>query len=131
MFKRILFTAMLFGIILLSAEAQSSKQCLKFLVSPEIKNTTDSSVVIVWQTNQPTNAQIVIYTQTERKIVDIEEMNEKHEIVINELLPDTVYFYRIIASSGTTGIVTPLKITQTAVRILKKTEEELTDNNQQ
>jgi phosphodiesterase/alkaline phosphatase D-like protein len=123
MFKRILFIIILLSIYPFYAQAQSSKQCLKFLVSPEIKNTTDSSVVIVWQTNQPTNAQIVIYTQTERKIVDINEMNEKHEIVINQLLPDTVYFYRIIASSGSVGIVTPLKITQTAAKILKETED--------
>ncbi len=129
MFKRILFTVILFSIAgSFCAQAQASKQVLKFLTSPEIKSTTDSSLVIVWQTNQPTTAQIVIYTQAERKIIDINEASEKHEIIIKELLPDTVYFYRIIASSGSIGIVTPLKITQTAPKILKETEQEITNN---
>ncbi len=130
MFKRILFTVLLLSTISsFCAQAQSSKQVLKFIVPPEIKTTTDSSVVIVWQTNQPTSAQIVIYSQAERKIVDINDLNEKHEIAINQLLPGTVYFYRIIASSGSVGIVTPLKITQTAVKVLKETEQSINEQS--
>ena len=122
MFKRILFTVALFTLTFACLQAQFYKR-LKFILSPETKTATDSSIVVVWQTNQPTTAQLVIYTHLERKVIDIEDMSENHEVTINQLDPDTIYQYRIIASSGNVGIVTPLKTTHTIPRIFKDVEE--------
>lgn len=122
MSKRIVFTVVLCISTFFCLFAQSHKR-LKFILSPEAKQQTDSSVVIAWQTSQPTTAQIVIYNHLERKVIEIEDISESHEITINQLQPDTVYQYRIIASSGNTGIVTPLKTTQTIARFFQEVEE--------
>ena len=121
MFKRVLFTVTHFFILQTCLQAQAQKR-LKFISSPEIKISTDSSVVVVWQTNQPTTAQIVIYTHSERKVIDIDEMSENHEFTINQLHADTIYQYRLIASNGNVGIVTPLKTAHTVSKIAKQTE---------
>ena len=122
MSKRIVFTAVLCISTFSCLYSQSYKR-LKFILSPEAKHQTDSSIVVAWQTSQPTTAQIVIYNHSERKVIEIEDMSENHEIVINQLSPNTIYQYRIIASSGNVGIVTPLKTAQTTARIFQVVEE--------
>ena len=122
MLKRIFFTVLLCVSTFFCLYAQFYKR-LKFISSPEVKHQTDSSIVVAWQTSEPTTAQIVIYTHSERKVIEVEDMNECHEITINQLLPETIYQYRIIASSGNIGIVTPLKTTQTIARIFQESEE--------
>jgi Purple acid Phosphatase, N-terminal domain len=95
--------------------AQGAKENLQFMVQPEARHATESSIELVWKTNIATNGQIVIYGNSNkyRKLIDVNETTESHEVTISDLEPSVTYYYRVIAKDGTTGVVSVLKNTRT------------------
>ncbi len=98
---------------LVNVKAQSAKENLQFTAQPEMRHASESSIELVWKTNIATTGQIVIYGNKYRKLIDVNEVSELHEITINDLEPSSAYHFRIIAKDGTTGIVSVLKTVHT------------------
>ncbi len=74
-----------------------------FVHPPYLQNLTDSTITVVWQTAD-TNIGRVRYglsTNYPREIAETAP-STTHHLVLNQLLPDTIYHYQVISGQDTT-----------------------------
>jgi hypothetical protein len=88
-----------------------------------MRHATESSIELVWKTNIATNGQIVIYGNKFRKLIDVNDVSDLHEVTITDLEPSSSYHYRVIAKDGATGIVSVLKTIRTLGELSNSSQE--------
>ena len=68
------------------------------LKGPYLQNLGKDKVTIMWETDLPLSSKVSFWRDEEQKKEEIIENKEKiHEVTIHNLIPDTLYYYRIFS----------------------------------
>jgi acid phosphatase type 7 len=69
----------------------------KLIRNPYLQQPTESSIVIRWRTDLATTSRVTFYSSDSTKTITVSDsaLNNNHFIKINNLQPETKYFYRV------------------------------------
>lgn len=100
--------------------AQEAEGELKIITGPYLQHVTQTSIAIMWETNQPSNS-VGKYAKHDgvtvlENSVTKEGMTTIHEIVFEGLTPGSSYFYRVISANENEKIRSETYTFKTAVR---------------
>ncbi|GEM_PF-549461 len=93
--------AILITLVIYSA---CEKDAIKIIGDPSVTMISSGTAEVKWETNFPAKS-LVRYGLTERleNKAEDEEERQYHSVTITDLIPDTVYYYRVESSSSNFG----------------------------
>jgi predicted phosphodiesterase len=69
-------------------------------MGPYVQNVTPTSMVIMWQTTRPTESHVAYWSDTQAiQFVNSPQTMTRHELLLDNLEPDTLYTYLVLAES--------------------------------
>ena len=76
------------------------------LVGPYLQYPTQTSITIMWETDQACSSEILYGEKTPLdKKITVEQISRIHEVKLSGLKPETIYYYRVISDCGAYGKV--------------------------
>lgn len=82
-------------------QAEQAKPGLQFTIKPYLQFGTRTSMTVMWETATPTTGSVLYGTlQPLKQIASSEQPQQLHEVRLDNLTPETDYFYRVVASDA-------------------------------